>query len=94
MSLRSIPLFVLRPSRDLGALARDTLARLPVFVQYLFRGLGVSSGSGLDLLSYLAFDSAYTSKLLALGYADAMAQASALVDFIAPPGDVPRATRP
>jgi NTE family protein len=93
-SLRNIPLFVLRPSADLGALARDTLARLPVFVQYLFRGLGVSGKSGLDLLSYLAFDSAYTSKLLALGYADAMAQASALVDFIAPAGDVPRATRP
>jgi NTE family protein len=94
ISLRNIPLFVLRPSTDLGALAKDTLARLPVFVQYLFRGLGVSGSSGLDLLSYLAFDSAYTLKLLALGYADAMAQANALVDFIAPPGDVPRATRP
>jgi NTE family protein len=93
-SLRNIPLFVLRPSSDLGALAKDTLARLPVFIQHLFRGLGVSSRSGLDLLSYLAFDSAYTSKLLALGYGDAMAHANALVDFIAPPGDVPRAPRP
>lgn len=81
--LRTIPLFVLRPSSDLGALAADTLTTLPVFIQYLFRGLGVSGKSGLDLLSYLAFDSAYTSKLLALGYADAMAQAGALVDFIA-----------
>ena len=92
-ALRSIPLFVLRPSCDLGALARDTLTRLPPFVQYLFRGLGVSSKSGLELLSYLAFDRAYTSKLLALGYADAMAQAGALVDFVAPPRDEPQAAR-
>jgi NTE family protein len=92
--LRSIPLFVLQPSSDLGALAKDTLARLPVFIQYLFRGLGVTGRSGLDLLSYLAFDSAYTSKLLALGYADAMAQATALVDFIAPPGNESRVVRP
>ena len=68
---------------------------LPVFIQYLFRGLGVSGKSGLDLLSYLAFDSAYTSKLRPLGYADAMAQAGALVDFIAPEGlGCPSADRP
>jgi NTE family protein len=83
-SLRSIPLFVLRPSQDLGSLARDTLAKLPMMVQYLFRGLGVSNRTGWDLLSYLAFDCTYTSKLLALGYADAMAVGDALVDFISP----------
>jgi NTE family protein len=82
--LRSIPLYVLRPSRDLGSLARDTLTKLPSMIQYLFRGLGVSDRTGWDLLSYLAFDCTYTSKLLALGYADAMAEADALVDFIAP----------
>ena len=81
-ALRTIPLFVLRPSRDLGALAKGTLTRLPIFVQYLFRGLGVSGTSGLDLLSYLAFDAAYASELLALGHSDAMAKADALVEFL------------
>jgi NTE family protein len=80
--LREIPLFVLRPSRDLGVLAKDTLQRLPGFVQYLFRGLGVAGMSGCDLLSYLAFDSAYASKLLALGHSDAMAKADALTAFM------------
>jgi NTE family protein len=81
-ALREIPLLVLRPSCDLGALAQDTLQRLPVFVQYLFRGLGVAGKSGCDLLSYLAFDSAYASRLLALGHADAMARADALIEFL------------
>ncbi|MCL2448686.1 MAG: patatin-like phospholipase family protein [Polyangiaceae bacterium] len=85
--LRRIPLYVLRPSRDLGALARDTLTKLPSMIQYLFRGLGVSDRTGWDLLSYLAFDRTYTSKLLALGYSDVMADAEALVHFITPPAE-------
>jgi hypothetical protein len=36
-------------------------------------------------LSYLAFDAAYASQLLALGHADAMAKAEALVQFITSP---------
>jgi NTE family protein len=82
--LRSIPIFVLRPSCELGALARDTLIKLPTMIQYLFRGLGVSSKTGWDLLSYLAFDCSYTAKLVELGHADAMAQADALLEFLAP----------
>jgi NTE family protein len=80
--LREVPLFVLRPSEDLGLLAKDTLSSLPFLIQYLFRGLGISGESGWDLLSYLAFDCTYTLKLLALGYADAMAQADALREFL------------
>jgi NTE family protein len=80
--LRQVPLFVLRPSQDLGLLAKDTLSSLPLLVQYLFRGLGISGESGWDLLSYLAFDCAYTSKLLELGYADAMERGDALLKFI------------
>jgi NTE family protein len=86
MQLRSVPLFVLRPSEDLGAMAKDVLRDLPVMIQYLFRGLGVSGQSGWDLLSYLAFDQAYTSRLLALGYADAMRHAEELIAFLGSPG--------
>ena len=91
--LRSIPLFVLRPSKDLGAMAKDTLRSLPLMVRYLFRGLGVSGRSGWDLLSYLAFDATYTSKLLALGYSDAMRRGDALLDFL-DAGRAPDAARP
>jgi len=80
--LRSIPLFVLRPSRDLGVLATGALGRLPHIVQHLFRGLGATDETGADLLSYLAFDGEYTSKLLGLGYSDVMAQKDELLAFL------------
>jgi NTE family protein len=83
--LRTIPLFVLRPSCDLGDLAKDTLKSFPPMLQYLFRGLGISSRTGFDLLSYLAFDFTYTSKLLDLGYRDAMAVRHALLEFVTHP---------
>ncbi len=82
LTLRPIPLLVLRPSRDLGELAADAIERLPYVVRYLFRGLGVTDRTGADLLSYLAFDAEYTSKLLALGYSDAMARKDELVAFL------------
>jgi NTE family protein len=81
--LRSIPLLVLRPSHDLGELAVGAIERLPYVVRHLFRGLGVTERTGADLLSYLAFDARYTSKLLALGYADVMAQRDAIREFLA-----------
>jgi NTE family protein len=92
--LRKIPLFVLRPSCNLGALAKGTLTRLPTFVQYLFRGLGVSSTSGLDLLSYLAFDAAYASRLMEVGHADVMAKADVLMEFLTTSSDDAPVTHP
>jgi NTE family protein len=76
------PLHVIRPSRDLAHLARGAIGRLPRLIQHLFRGLGATEETGADLLSYLAFDGEYTSQLLELGYADVMAQRSAIGDFL------------
>lgn len=80
--LRSIPLLVLRPSRSLGELAAGAIQRLPYVVRHLFRGLGVTDRGGVDLLSYLAFDAEYTSKLLALGYADVMGRKDEIGAFL------------
>jgi NTE family protein len=71
--LRVIPLTVLRPSVDLGDLASELLHRMPLPVRHLLRGLGATEHVGRDLLSYLLFDQAYTTKLLDLGYRDTMA---------------------
>lgn len=84
--LRTIPLFVLHPSQDLGLLASGAIDRLPYVVRHLFRGLGVTDRTGADLLSYLAFDSEYTEQLLALGYADVMAQKDEIRLFLQPGG--------
>jgi len=79
--LREIPILVLRPSRDLAELVMQTLDRLPYLIRHLFRGLGAASKSGWDLLSYLAFEREYTSRLLALGAADVRARSGEIVDF-------------
>ena len=81
--LHVVPLLMIRPSRDLGALAADQLANFPSILRHLLRGVGASDDSGGDLLSYLSFDPAYTVPLLELGRADALAQRSQIEAFFA-----------
>lgn len=81
--LREIPIVVVLPSQDLGALAAEELGRLPRTIRYMFRGLGASDEKGWDLLSYLAFDRVYTRRLLELGRADARAHTDAVVRLLA-----------
>ncbi len=78
LGLRHVPLVVIQPSQDLGRLAADEFDRFPGALRYLLRGLGTSKEKGWDLLSYLAFEPAYTGRLLELGRADALAIAPAI----------------
>lgn len=69
---RYIPILMLRPSRDLGAMTERLSQQLPTMLRYFLRTIGVTGQSGLDLLSYLAFDSSYTELVTELGYEDTM----------------------
>jgi NTE family protein len=80
--LKPVELLVLRPSRDPGALVLRTLDRFPAPLRYMFRGLGASGDAGWELLSYLAFDGAYTARLCELGYEDTMARADEIRAFL------------
>jgi len=64
---RRIPALSLRPSRDLGRLAADQYDSFPVTIRYLLRGIGATSDSGWDLLSYVAFQPGYVGQLIQLG---------------------------
>jgi NTE family protein len=81
-TLRVIPLTVLRPSCDLGEQTMELLHRVPFPVRHLLKGLGATDHVGWDLLSYLFFDSAYTSKLLQLGYDDTMLERERVERFL------------
>lgn len=81
--LRPIEVLPMRPSEDLGLLAAEETASFGLMLRFLLRGLGSGRNSGSDLVSYLAFDKAYTRKLLKLGYADGMARRDTILQFFA-----------
>ena len=91
LAVANIDVFVLFPSRDLGAFALRYADRLPRGVHYLLRGHGSTRGTGANLLSYLLFDREFARALIRLGHDDAMARRDELVDFLdgASPGYVP-----
>ena len=80
---RMVRLLVLRPSRDLGKLANDYEARLPVAFRFMTRGLGTREMRSNDLLSLLMFQPDYLTRLIELGEADAEARRDDLDAFLA-----------
>ncbi|MDH5543235.1 MAG: patatin-like phospholipase family protein [Nitrospinota bacterium] len=81
-NLREVPLLVIRPSRDLGKLASQQFHRFPFMMRHLLSGIGVSEKSGRELLSYLSFDTNYTTILLNLGYCDALEKEKEIREFL------------
>lgn len=79
--LKSIPILMLRPSKDLGKMTERLSKELPSFLRYLLKGIGVSEHEGLDLLSYLAFDESYSRPLMDLGYEDTFRSKDLVLKF-------------
>lgn len=71
LSERPVRLLVLRPSSDIGRVARHYEASIPKSLRYLLRGLGTRRISSSDLVSYLMFESEYLEHLIELGERDA-----------------------
>lgn len=80
--LREIPIMMLKPSRDLSHVVTEAMKDFAFPIRHLLKGLGVSEERGSDLMSYLAFDRAYTEKLAELGYHDAYDKKDELLRFL------------
>ena len=85
LELRPIPVLALRPSQDLGELAADEYHRFPTMLRYLLKGIGVTATSGMDLLSYLAFEPIYVGRVMDLGYKDTLARRDEVEAFFREP---------
>jgi NTE family protein len=84
-ALRPLPSLSLRPSRDLGHLAASEYKRFPTMLRHLLRGIGAKGESGWDLMSYLAFQPGYVSKLMELGYEDTRVRRDEIEAFLSAP---------
>lgn len=80
--LHVVDVLPLAPSEDLGAMGHDALRRFPALLRHLLAGLGASGREGWDLVSYLAFEPAYTVPLAELGFLDVMARRAEIEAFL------------
>jgi NTE family protein len=71
---RPIEVLVIQPSDDPTAIARKHLRTMPRSLRTLLRTIGALEARGGLLASYLLFESAYTTELMRLGHADALAR--------------------
>jgi NTE family protein len=85
--LRPVDLMLVRPSRDLGALANEYEPQLPRGFRFLTRGLGTRQTRSNDFLSLVMFQHDYLKQLIELGRADAEARLDELLAFTDPKRD-------
>jgi NTE family protein len=80
--MRHVEILVLRPSRDLGKMARQFEPRLPKAFRFLTRGLGTRETTSPDFLSLVMFQRDYLQALVELGERDAESQMGRIDAFL------------
>ena len=82
--LKVIRLLTVRPSRDLGRLAREFEGQLPSVLKFLVRGLGTRLTESPDVLSFLLFDPGYIKLMLDMGERDGEARLGEIEAMLGP----------
>jgi NTE family protein len=80
--LRIVDILVVRPSRDLGRIAKEYEVRLPRAFRFVTRGTGTRETASPDFLSLMMFQDDYISRLIELGEADAAARSDEIGAFL------------
>ena len=80
--LRPVKLLMIRPSVDLGRLAKDFEAQLPKAFRFLTRNLGTRRTVSPDSLSLLMFEPDYLKALIEIGEQDAEARVEEIDEFM------------
>jgi NTE family protein len=83
-TFRWIDVLWMTPSIDFRDIAAELSGYVPPIVRYLMRGLG-SDESITELLSYLLFAPAFTTRLIQIGHADALQAGDQIRAFLSAP---------
>ncbi|MBS1144481.1 MAG: patatin-like phospholipase family protein [Proteobacteria bacterium] len=80
--LRPVKALIISPSERLERIAAEHASALPVAMRMMLGGIGGMNRRNGTLTSYLLFEKPYTRALIDLGYADTMARADEVVEFL------------
>lgn len=69
------------PSEDIGAIALSMSHKLPRIIRYLLKGLGPLEEAA-EIISYLLFEKEFCTRLIEMGYKDAMKSKGRIVQFL------------
>ena len=67
---------VISPSKDIKKIAKEHYKDVPYSIKLLMKGLGLKNRKESELLSFLLFESSFTSSLIQLGFEDGMTKQS------------------
>jgi NTE family protein len=81
-ALRPVNTLIIVPREDLRQVAARHATELPRPMRLLLRGLGAMNKDGMQLVSYLLFESGFTRELIDMGYRDAQALKDDLHAFL------------
>ena len=81
-TLRPLHTLVIVPKDDIRHFAARHVHELPRPLRLLLKGLGAMNSDGMQLVSYLLFESGFTRELIEMGYRDALAMEEELRAFI------------
>ena len=70
--MKRIDYCIISPSKDINKLANDHYKDTPYTIKLLMKGLGLKNKSESELLSFLLFESSFTTALIQLGFEDGM----------------------
>jgi len=81
-NLRPLHTLLIVPKDDIRGVAARHFSELPHGVRLLLRGLGAMNRNGMQLVSYLLFESGFTRELIEMGYRDAFEMEDELRAFL------------
>ena len=81
-TMKFVDYLIISPSEDLNEIARKHYQSMPLSIRLLLQGLGLLKDSKSELLSFLLFESVYTSELIDLGYRDGIGKKEEIADFM------------